>query len=164
MTRQNWHSLRRLMRRCEHAVLLPLVNLSKPNPWRFKTPFRVSRAVRHRTTYRIGPWSIFLWFQQVGATAHTAQISHACLQDNVSGQTHFSFWGHHLGHPLTRPCSTRLLPLGLHYKQGIQNTSCQYWLRKTANCGVYLRDPSGSYKTCYNSLSIATVDVYWTTW
>jgi hypothetical protein len=40
-----------------------------------------------------------LFFQHDGANAHTAEISMQVLR-TVSRQTHFSFWGHHLAHPL----------------------------------------------------------------
>jgi len=84
---------------------------------------------------------------------------HASLQDNASGQSHFSFRGHHLARLLTWPCSTRLLPLGPWY-----NTSCQYCWIKIANSGVYSRDPQGNATTCYESLSIVTARAYWMTW
>jgi hypothetical protein len=48
---------------------------------------------------------------------------HASPQDSVYGQTHFSFWGHHLARMLAWLCRTRSLPLGLHLKQGMQNMS-----------------------------------------
>jgi hypothetical protein len=85
-------------------------------------------------------------------------------QDYVSRQTHFSFRWHHLARPLAWPCSNRLLPLGLHYKQVIRNTSCQYWWPKTMNSGVYSKNPQRNATMCYDSLFIATAGVYWMTW
>jgi hypothetical protein len=83
---------------------------------------------------------------------------------SVSGQTNFSFWGHHLAHPLAWLCRIRPLSLRLHLKQGIQNTSYQYWWSKTANSGVYPWDPLGNATVCCDSLSITTSGVYWTMW
>ena len=89
---------------------------------------------------------------------------HASPQDSISWPTHFSFRRHFLTLPLAWPCNTKLLPLGLRYKQSMRNTSCQYCWLKTANSGVYSRDPQGKATTYYDSLSIATAGVYWTTW
>jgi len=88
---------------------------------------------------------------------------HANPQDNATGQTHFSFRANHLARPLVWPCGTRLLSLGLLYKQGIRNTSCQYCWLTTANSGVYSMDSQENATTCYDSFSIATTGMYWTT-
>lgn len=77
-----------------------------------------------------------LWFQQDGATAHSAWISVVILV-GVSRQTHFLFQGHQLACLLTWSFDIRLLSLGLHQKQSIGNTSCQFCWLETANLGVH---------------------------
>jgi hypothetical protein len=61
-------------------------------------------------------------------------------------------------------CSTRLLPVVLCLKQGLWNTSCQYWWLKTQSSRLYSKNPQRNATTCYYSLSIATAVVYWRTW
>jgi len=61
------------------------------------------------------PWSIHNLVMR-----HTAQFSMQFLRNSMCPGRIFSFRGHRLDHPLTWPCSTRLLPLGLHQKQCIQ--------------------------------------------
>jgi hypothetical protein len=65
--------------------------------------------------------------------------------------------------PAALPCSNRLHPLGLGYKQVTRNMSCQYWWLKTPNSGMYSKNPHGNAKR-YDSLSITTTGVYWMTW
>ena len=66
--------------------------------------------------------------------------------------------------PPAWPCSNRLLPLELCYKQVTRNMSCQYWWLKTLNSGMYSKNPQGNATTWYDSLSITTAGVYWMTW
>jgi hypothetical protein len=106
----------------------------------------------------------FAVFPTVWNNCSHSRNFHANLQENISGQTHFSFRGNYLALSLAWPCNNRLLPLGLRYKQSIRNMSCQYCWLKTANSGVYSRDSQGNVTTCCDSLSIATAGVCWTSW
>ena len=148
-------------------ILMALLVLISLRMWRGYTNCACTAVHSHT-------WNISLqWFTSYLArfvvvptrwsnSSHSRNF-HASFRDNVSGQSHFLFWGHQLACLLTWPCSTRLLPQGSWFKQGIRNMSCQYCRLKTANSGVYSRDPQGNV-TCYEAFSIVTAVVYWMAW
>jgi hypothetical protein len=74
------------------------------------------------------------------------------FQDNISMKNHFSLRGHHMVRPLASSRTTERLSLGLREKPAMRNTPCQKrWLKQRM-------------RKCNDILSIATVEVQWTTW
>jgi len=77
----------------------------------------VNRLHVHMTS--IGQVLLVPWSMHNLVMRHIAQFSVQLLRNMCPGGI-FSFQGHRLVHPLTWPCSTRLLPLGLHQEQCIR--------------------------------------------
>jgi hypothetical protein len=115
---------------CSWGFMLIITRSTRSIWWYLK--FDCLQAAVH-TYHHLAQW----WVEQL-LTQHNF---HASSQNNISGLTNFSCCRHHLTCPLAWSYTTRLFPLELHQKQGIQNMSCQYWWMKTANLGGYLRGP-----------------------
>jgi hypothetical protein len=88
---------------------------------------------------------------------------HSSSQGDVSRQTHFLFWGHHLSCLFTQSFGTRLFSLGLCQKQGVWDTFFQYRWHETVNLRMHSRNPQLSHTTCYDIHVTLAAQVFWTT-